>query len=69
MAKKKGGKKKGGKGKGKGKKDKVPLEQAPPPEPPTPAQVIRVNYTMFPGSAPWNFLDFSEVRLHILYNY
>ena len=61
MPKKKGGKKKGGKGK-KGKAPKVAEPPPPPPPPPPPLQLIRINYTMFPGSAPWNFLDFSEVR-------
>eukprot|EP01051_Picozoa_sp_SAG22_P012457 SAG22_NODE_1297_length_4813_cov_219.933602_3_plen_186_part_00 len=62
MAKKKGGGKKGGKGKKKGgKAPKVEEPPPPPPPPPPPVYVVRINYTMFPGSAPWNFLDFSEV--------
>ena len=27
---------------------------------PGPVKQIHVHYTMFPGSAPWHFLDFSE---------
>eukprot|EP01048_Picozoa_sp_COSAG05_P017163 COSAG05_NODE_2304_length_3250_cov_3.541098_3_plen_256_part_00 len=59
---KKGKKKGGGKGKkgGKKKKTEEPPAPAPAPEAPKVRKVI-VNYEMFPGSAPWNFLDFSEV--------
>ena len=60
---KKGKKKGGGKGKGKGKKkaEKAPEAPAPAPPPPPPVRKVIVNYEMFPGSAPWNFLDFSEI--------
>jgi hypothetical protein len=59
--------KKGKKGKGKGKKGGKKKE--PKPEvvnpyadllKPKPVRRIHVHYTMFPGSAPWHFLDFSE---------
>ena len=63
MAKKgkKGGK---GRGKGKGKGKKEPKAEVVNPYAdllkPKPVRRIHVHYTMFPGSAPWHFLDFSE---------
>lgn len=60
MAKK--GKKKG-KGKGKGKKKEPKAEIVNPYADllkPKPVPRVHIHYTMFPGSAPWHFLDFSE---------
>ena len=62
---KKGKKKGGGKGQGKSKKgkkvEKAPEETAEKAPAPPAARKVIVNYEMFPGSAPWNFLDFSEM--------
>jgi len=61
MAKK--GKKGKGKGKGKGKKKEPKAEIVNPYADllkPKPVRRVHVHYTMFPGQAPWHFLDFTE---------
>ena len=50
-----------GKGKGKGKEPKAEIVN-PYADllKPKPVRRVHIHYTMFPGSAPWHFLDFSE---------